>query len=407
MNTVQSPILSANCDGHPTTLVTYQPTYITGESGMSRRAKIMLIVIILLAILGCVLVTVGRSGLFNLSGEESKDFVSILPPGWSIECQFTDKDKTEYVTGEIVSGTIEFFNSDDSELKFKKINIILVGEVVYNISEKIGKTTSTKTYRMVFFQQDFLSHTIGNDSGISLPIGRYTWSFSGLVDHLLLPSINITDPKSPLVHYFIRIEMTQIKWYKKNVYKNFFLNVRHNSPLFVNVTRVESQEKNRNVHIHVTLPKNRVVTESKFLFDIDLHNSNEVLIYGVSASLVQIWDISSRRIPGDQLFYVNRQQVQILYRDLEGTQSFRGEHFHRSFELFVPRTIPPTCSIEHPSSLTGARIVLSYELLIKVQVSGLFSDIDMKIPVIVSNIIHLKTAEKILSTSKNESSFFN
>ncbi|CAF1970207.1 unnamed protein product [Rotaria magnacalcarata] len=407
MNTVQSPMLPANCDGHPATQVTYQPTYITSDSGMPRSVKIMVIIIIVLAILGCILVTADRSGLFNLLGEESKDFVSTLPPGWSIECQFTNKDKTEYITGEIVSGTIEFFNSDDPELKFKKINIILVGEVVYNVSEKIGKTTSIKTYKVVFFQQDFLSRTIGNDSGISLPIGRHTWSFSGLVDHLLLSSIDKTDTKRPLVHYFVRIEMIQIKWHKRNIYKNFFINVQHNSSPIVNITRVEKQEQNRNVHIHVTLPKNHVVTGTKFIVDIDLHNSNEVLIYGISASLVQIWDIRSRRIPGDQIFYANQQQVQVLHRNLEGTQSFRGEHFHRSFELLIPRTIPPTCSIEHPSSLIQARIVLRYELLINVQASGFFSDIDMKIPVIVSNMIHLRTGEKILSTSKNESSSLN
>lgn len=310
------------------------------------------------------------------------------------------------MTGETVSGTIEFFNSDDPELKFKKINIILVGEIVYNTSERSGKSTSRTTHRVIFFEEDFFSDVIGNESDVFLPIGRHTWSFSGLLDNRLLSSTDKTDMTSPLVHYFIRIEMIHIKSHKKNIYKNFFINVRHNSSPFVNVTRVEKQEESAYLHIYVTLPKNHVVTGNKLILDIDLRNPNQVLVYSISAYLVQIWYIRSTKKPGDTLFYGNQQKNQIFHRKLEGTQSFRGEHFYRSFELFVPPTVPPTCSIEHPSSPTRAEIVLRYELLIKVYASGLFSEIEMKIPVIVSNIIHLAT-DKIFSTFKNESHSFN
>jgi hypothetical protein len=334
------------------------------------------------------------------------DPISNLPPGWSIECQFTDQNKTDYVNGESVEGTIEFFNSNDPDLKLKQINIILIGEIVYNVSESSGKTRSTRTYRTRFFQQDLLPHAIGNESGVFLPIGKHTWSFSGLLDHFLLPSTDKTDTNRVLVHYFVRIEMVQIKWHKENIYKNFFINVRHNSSPFVNVTRIEKQERSAYVDIRVTLPKNHVVTGNKLIFDIDLNNSNQKLIHGIWVSLVQFWNIRTLRNPNDLTFYGNQEKAQILHQILEGTQSIRDKHLNRRFELFVPRTVLPTCIVEHPSSPTRANIFLSYELLIKVSASGLFSDVEIKIPVIVSNIIYL-TTDKIPSTSKNQSRSFN
>jgi hypothetical protein len=69
MNTVQLPMLPVNYNGLTTTIVTYQPTYNTSDSCLSKRAKITFIVIFLLAIF----VGIGAIGsIFNLTGEASK-----------------------------------------------------------------------------------------------------------------------------------------------------------------------------------------------------------------------------------------------------------------------------------------------------------------------------------------------
>lgn len=72
MNAVQLPMLPTNYDGHPTTTVTYQPTYTSSASRISRRTKNIIIVIIIGAILVFVAVIAETIGLFNLFGEKSK-----------------------------------------------------------------------------------------------------------------------------------------------------------------------------------------------------------------------------------------------------------------------------------------------------------------------------------------------
>jgi hypothetical protein len=79
MNTIQSSMLPANYDGHTTTTVTYQPTYNTRNSCLSRRTIIVLIVIFSLVIIVGV---VGKfaPGLFNLIGIVSTSMNEILYP---------------------------------------------------------------------------------------------------------------------------------------------------------------------------------------------------------------------------------------------------------------------------------------------------------------------------------------
>jgi hypothetical protein len=49
----------------------------------------------------------------------------------NITCRFSEQNQTEFWTGKFISGDIEFNNFGQQQFKFKRINIELIGNVVY------------------------------------------------------------------------------------------------------------------------------------------------------------------------------------------------------------------------------------------------------------------------------------
>ncbi|CAF1309457.1 unnamed protein product [Adineta steineri] len=298
-------------------------------------------------------------------------------------CRFDNQNKNQYWSGDNVSGTIEFINNDYPDLKLRNINITLVGMFVYTTSSKTGnKGLSKKTkHEVSFFENDLIVKSINNENQLVLPLGNYTWSFSGRLDQPLPPSIEQSKTSTPSIRYFVRVKMVRPEWYKRDFYKEFGIIVRDNSSWPANVTRFEKQsESRRGIQVRVNVPKTVVAAGNKLSFDVVLHNSQNASVHGISATLTQIWEIGQ----------IKTERLKLLDTKLEKFESLSIEKFHKTFELNVPDNIPATFSSYLTSSSTHILVAVHYELTIKVDIDGIFTNINLEVPLIIINAVEKK-----------------
>ncbi|CAF1274701.1 unnamed protein product [Adineta steineri] len=344
----------------------------------NRKRNLLIIVIAIVFIIGIFYATVkavfSRNSI-NSNGNKTEDFLLV--------CRFDNQNKTQYWSGDNVSGTIEFINNNYPEFKLRSINITLVGMFVYTTSSKTGnKGLSKKTkHEVLFFEKDLIVKSINNENQFVLPLGNYTWSFSGRLDQPLPPSIEQFKTSTPSIRYFVRVKMVRPEWYKRDFYKEFPITVRDNSSWPANVTRFEKQsESRRGIQARVNFPKTVVAAGNKLSFDVDLHNPQKAPVRGISATLTQIWKIGR----------IKTVRLELLDTKLEKLESSSIENFHKTFELSVPDNIPATFSSNLTSSSTHILVAVHYELTVKADIDGIFADINLEVPLIITNAIEKK-----------------
>ncbi|CAF1309439.1 unnamed protein product [Adineta steineri] len=344
----------------------------------NRKRNLLIIVIAIVFIIGVFYATVkavfSRNSI-NSNGNKTEDFL--------LTCQFDNQNKNRYWSGDNISGTIEFINNHYPELKLRSINITLVGMFVYTTSSKTGnKGLSKKTkHEVLFFEKDLIVKSINNENQFVLPLGNYTWSFSSRLDQPLPPSIEQFKTSTPSIRYFVRVKMVRPEWYKRDFYKEFPIIVRDNSSWPANVTRFEKQsESRRGIQARVNFPKTVVAAGNRLSFDVDLHNPQKAPVRRISATLTQIWEIGR----------IKTVRLELLDTKLEKFESLSIENFHKTFELNVPDNIPATFSSSLTSSSTHILVAVHYELTIKVDIDGIFTNTNLEVPLIITNAIEKK-----------------
>ncbi|CAF1274740.1 unnamed protein product [Adineta steineri] len=345
----------------------------------NRKRNLLIIVITIVFIIGIFYATVkavfSRNSI-NSNGNKTDDFL--------LTCQFDNQNKNQYWSGDNVSGTIELINNNYPEFKLRSLNITLVGMFVYTTSSKTGnKGLSKKTkHEVLFFEKDLIVKSINNENQFVLPLGNYTWSFSSRLDQPLPPSIEQFKTSIPSIRYFVRLKMVRPEWYKRDFYKESGIIVRDNSSWPANVTRFEKQsESRRGIQARVNFPKTVVAAGNRLSFDVDLHNPQKAPVRGISATLTQIWEIGR----------IKTVRLELLDTKLEKFESLSIEKFHKTFELNVPETIPATFSSNLTSLSTRILLNIHYELTIKVDIDGIFADINLEVPLIIINAIEKKS----------------
>ncbi|CAF4250904.1 unnamed protein product [Rotaria socialis] len=118
---------------------------------------------------------------------------------WDIHCRFDDEGKTQYLTGDVISGTIEILNNGHPELKLKSIDATLVGELVYTTVENRSNRSTSSKHTLVVFERWLIPRPVTNPGEIILPLGNHTWPFSIRLDHSLPPSIEKVNSSHPSI----------------------------------------------------------------------------------------------------------------------------------------------------------------------------------------------------------------
>jgi hypothetical protein len=304
-------------------------------------------------------------------------------------CRFAEQNKTEYWTGELISGTLKFVNFTYGELKVKSIDVELIGELVYYAHRR----RRARTVTIYHDQRSLLSHT--DPKEFLLVDDDHNWPFSFRLDDSLPPSVRQTAAKGPYIHYYLRVHFVRPEWYKFNIDHKWDIVVsRSSSP--EKVKQLEAEKKQKGVHLKIILQKNIVIDGDYLSLDVNMQNPKQKLIRRISVKLVQIWHLYPEK--GDEISLVDE--------DIEEFRSFRGKHLKKNFLIHVPLKTPATYLFHPVSGSDLKKVVVSYELRIQAHIRGFFTNIRLQFPVIITNINPKKT-NKTLPPFSNRSFMFD
>ena len=295
----------------------------------------------------------------------------------NIICRFAKRNKTVYWTGEVVSGTFEFANTDYPNIELKSIDVELIGELRYH-SKKV------KRYKEVELVKN--QHRLrSNRDGITVLLRpkKYIWAFNFRLNHSLPSSIENTNNYRPYIYYYVRIRLVRSEWYKLNFVQDCPIIVNRQSSS-IHSNQIEKHEKNRNgVHLYAVLQKN-VITNGNVSLEINVQNPNQAIIHRISVGVFQFWDI----------FVEPTGPFKILGKDIHAIRENNGKKLKRSVQLHMPSKLPDTFQFLPPFTGGVKTVGLSYILEIEVHLRGLFTNIVLSLPLIINNIKKNNTNEK-------------
>lgn len=307
---------------------------------------------------------------------------SVLADNISIE--FDKQYSSIYQTGETVSGKVEFLNNAQVELKLKNIIIELVGNLVYTTSRGSGHSRTTDIHAVPFFTEKQIVRSANKEDSFILESGNHTWPFALHLADSLPPTLEQTRYNGPYVRYVVRVQLVVPQWYKKNIQQTSFITVHS---LSSSMPTIKSQDNNKNrkdVHLEAFLQNNVAVSGKNVSLDLDLHNPTHVTIIRVSLTLIQ------QRLLGP----AGKEDIVVLKKDLNGIQDFQGEHLHNKFEFQLPTNIPSTYSCTPPQWSARKPLEVNYELHLEAHIAGFFTNVELRLPITVTNNVHEVVSEK-------------
>jgi len=213
--------------------------------------------------------------------------------------------------------------------------------------------------------------SVSNPTDYLPPFANHIWPFSFRLDNSLPPSLGQTYSVTQ-VNYFIRFMFERPGWFKKNIQKDIPIIIQHLS-LPVNTTQVEKQKKNwKHTHLQIILHKDAVAAGNTLSFELDLQNPKQAMIRRIWVSLIEVYSLG----PGSG-------QDVLVKKKLEGIDSFKGKHFHKTFQLPVPNRAIPTCSFYFGSVFNEKPFAVHHQLLIQARNRGLLTNLYLEVPLTV------------------------
>jgi hypothetical protein len=304
-------------------------------------------------------------------------------------CRFAEQNKTEYWPGELISGTFKFVNFTYEKLKVKRIDVELIGELIYYANKNSSRSVT------IFRDQRSLLQSNGDPKKFLLVNGDHSWSFSFRLKDSLPPTVRQTGVHRPYIYYYIRSLFVRPEWYRFNIDNKWPIVVnRSSSP--GNVKQLEAEKNHKDVHLRLILQKNIIVDGDYLSLDVNMQNPKQKLIRRISVKLLQIW----------HLYPEKDDEISLVDEDLKGIRRFRGQHFKKNFLIHVPLKTPATFVFNRPSGSYIEKVVVSYELHVQAHIRGFFTNIRLQLPVIIANINPKKTM-KTLWPFTNRSSTSN
>ena len=307
-------------------------------------------------------------------------FILILNEGISgklesnIICRFAQSNRTVFWTGEFVSDTIECTNADRQELKLKRIDFELIGRLGYKYvsgTRNSNMRTDTKT----FLNERLNLNSSKTQSGSRLRSGTHQWPLRFYLNASLPPSVEQRKTFDSFIYYIIKIIFVRSEWYKRNIEKIIPLVVKHKSSSVVS-TKVEKHETNRNdVRLHVILQKSFVAVGKNISFDVEIDNPKEILIKRISVALVQELKLGPNQ----------EKSRSLVDETLKTFNQFKNTHLRKNFQFRIPDAIPPTFLFHFPVKYYEPPISISYALQFDVHLPGIYTDIHLKLPLIITD----------------------
>lgn len=230
----------------------------------------------------------------------------------NISIEFFNENKNIYQLGEYVEGIIEF-NNDEFELF--NLTIELIGELVYTINERKGRTTLTTTQKIPFFIKRIVLHSQNDKKKFLLRNENNKWKFNFYLSNEIPSSFPQINPQGPFIHYFIRVKslFDQTNFIFK---KDFPIIVQHPSQLINSFPLQIKNTFKKDLQLNLTIEKNSAFIGQDLKIQMDLHNPNNIKINRISLNLIQLRKLGP----------VREERQSLLKQSLTNFDKFKDYH---------------------------------------------------------------------------------
>jgi len=290
-----------------------------------------------------------------------------------------DRNNLVYFTDEIISGNVNL-NIIEENFKVDEIYINLIGEIGYTITKAIISGNGQSSIRTEYQHALFYSNKISlakpqfGEKELILNQREYLWLFEIPLIKYLPPTIN--KPQSyPHVRYYLQVVIDK-PWYKSNIKQRKYITIypRVNlleNPLCLLSNRFENENR-KEIYLRGTIHKSGYVPNELIHIILDIENPQTVLIKHIELSMFQSYQIRQ-----------NSSEIILFKTILPNIINTKEQQIKETFAVLIPsRLIPPTYRFQG-----GIERFLSvniyYFLRFEVKVSGLFTNFDVDIPIIL------------------------
>ena len=290
-----------------------------------------------------------------------------------------DRNPLVYYTDEILSGSVNL-NITEGNLTVDEIYIKLTGEIGYTTTKTIisgnGQSSIKTEYQRASFYSIKVPFTRSQrgEKGLILNSGEYSWPFEIPLTNSLPPAISQPE-HYPYVCYRLQVVIDK-PWYKPNTRQTKYLTIypRVNllsNPQCLTLTRF-GNENRKEINLKGTINKTGYVPNESINILLEFENPQKVLIKHIDLSLFQFHQIGP-----------NTSENTLFKITLPNILNTKDSQIRETFSILIPlRLIPPTFYF-HGGIDTPTTVNIHYSLRFEVKVSGLFTNFDVNIPIII------------------------
>lgn len=290
-----------------------------------------------------------------------------------------DKVSPIFYTGETVSGTVNVIIKE-GEIKVDEVYILLNGETGYTTTRTVtnsnGSSHTETDYHTICFSTDkrTLDQPTPGLKEITYYPGQYSWRFDIQLPEHLPPSIN--EPrKYPHVRYYLKFVIDK-PWYKRNKNEILYLtvfprvNLSNNPQCFV--SSIFGNHNRKDVNLKGTMDKLGYVSGETITGTLEIENPRKVSVKQIQLSLVQHSRIEC-----------NTHKETIFKLVLPTLSHMKQEQSVEKFALTIPQAyLAPSYDFTGGSHRT-AHVHVDYILEFHVKVEGMFTNLDVNVPITI------------------------
>ncbi|CAF1232387.1 unnamed protein product [Rotaria magnacalcarata] len=282
-----------------------------------------------------------------------------------------------FYSGESVSGSVNV-NITEGQIKVDEVFIVLKGEAGYTttrtVSNSNGSThTQTDYHTICFFSEKKVLDSPGlGKNELEYHSGKYAWRFDIPLTPHLPPTINESN-KYPRVRYYLKFVIDK-PWYKRNADETLYLTVFPHINLSSNpqclAPSLFGDHNRKDVTVKGTIDKLGYVPGETITGKLEIENPRRILLKKLHLSLVQQSRIEC-----------NTHKVTIFEMILPTITNTRQEQIVERFSLAIPQTyVAPSYQFMGGFHHT-ANVNISYMLEFNVKIEGMFTNLNINIPI--------------------------
>ena len=302
------------------------------------------------------------------------------------------QENSFYCTDENISGIVNWNNNTDG-IRLNEIYILLKGEISYT-TEHISRNgrgirkRTTKYHRTLFYSTKFsFVKPQPQEDMLVLNREQYSWPFQLSLTKHLPPTINA--PQSyPNVRYYLQVVIDR-PWYKPNIRELRYLTIYPRLNVLQNPQCLQSiifkNENRKEMTLKGSIHKKGYVPGESINLTLEIENPKQV-----SIRLIDLFIFQSYKIEG------NTDQYKLFQTTLPNIQNIKDREIRGTFFVTIPSILLPPSYHFHGVIQKSISINIHYFIRLVVKVEGIFTNLDIDIPIIIGTEPGLNLNQQLL-----------